>query len=169
MERSKLKLTVIFLLTVLDLFLLGSACSATKVPRLRPHHPDADLVYLERNGIEVQQETIPWESGLSARREDMADQILPDSEWPAQGLPDNCEVQPAREPATLLMDFVRGLSELGQTCETIHGIQEGYWYSGEEDRAVLTPCGRLRPTRGPFCWTVPRGFDQGDVGKRQPT
>ena len=48
-------------------------------------------------------------------------------------------VQPAREPATLLMDFVRGLSELGQTCETIHGIQEGYWYSGEEDRAVLTP------------------------------
>lgn len=56
------------------------------------------------------------------------------------------------------MDFVRGLSELGQTCETIHGIQRGYWYSGEEDRAVLTPMWEIETDRGPFCWTVPRGF-----------
>ena len=124
MERSKLKLTVIFLLTVLDLFLLGSVLMQCHQSRDYARTTQTQiLVYLERNGIEVQQETIPWESGLSARREDLADQILPDSEWPAQGLPDNCEVQPAREPATLLMDFVRGLSELGQTCETIHGIQ----------------------------------------------
>ena len=121
------------------------------VPGLRPHHPDADFG-------EVQQETIPWESGLSARREDLADQILPDSEWPAQGLPDNCEVQPAREPATLLMDFVRGLSELGQTCEMIHGIQEGYGYSGEEDRAVLTPMWEIETDQGTFLLDCAQGL-----------
>lgn len=126
----------------LDLFLLEvCSCSATS-PETTPAPPRRRFwCTWSANGIEVQPGDHPWESGLSARREDLADQILPDSEWPAQGLPDNCEVQPAREPATLLMDFVRGLSELGQTCETIHGIQEGYWYSGEEDRAVLTPVG----------------------------
>ena len=95
---------------------------------------------------------------MGARREDLADQILPDSEWPAQGLPDNCEVQPAREPATLLMDFVRGLSELGQTCEMIHGIQEGYWYSGEEDRAVLTPMWEIETDQGTFLLDCAQGL-----------
>ena len=86
MERSKLKLTVIFLLTVLDLFLLGSVLMQCHQSRDYARTTQTQiLVYLERNGIEVQQETIPWESGLSARREDLADQILPDSEWPAQG------------------------------------------------------------------------------------
>ena len=134
------------------------SCSATS-PETTPAPPRRIfLVYLERNGIEVQQETIRGESGLSARREDLADQILPDSEWPAQGLPDNCEVQPAREPATLLMDFVRGLSELGQTCETIHGIQEGYWYSGEEDRAVLTPMWEIETDQGTFLLDCAQGL-----------
>ncbi|MFR5026812.1 MAG: hypothetical protein ACLTC3_11945 [Evtepia gabavorous] len=159
MERSKLKLTVIFLLTVLDLFLLGSVLMQCHQSRDYARTTQTQiLVYLERNGIEVQQETIPWESGLSARREDLADQILPDSEWPAQGLPDNCEVQPAREPATLLMDFVRGPSELGQTCETIHGIQEGYWYSGEEDRAVLTPMWEIETDQGTFLLDCAQGL-----------
>ena len=131
MERSKLKLTVIFLLTVLDLFLLGSVL-------MQCHQSRA--------------------YARTTRREDLADQILPDSEWPAQGLPDNCEVQPAREPATLLMDFVRGLSELGQTCEMIHGIQEGYWYSGEEDRAVLTPMWEIETDQGTFLLDCAQGL-----------
>ena len=97
MERSKLKLTVIFLLTVLDLFLLGSVLMQCHQSRDYARTTQTQiLVYLERNGIEVQQETIPWESGLSARREDLADQILPDSEWPAQGLPDS--LSPGRLP-----------------------------------------------------------------------
>ena len=144
MERSKLKLTVIFLLTVLDLFLLGSVLMQCHQSRDYARTTQTQiLVYLERNGIEVQQETIPWESGLSARREDLAD---------------NCEVQPAREPATLLMDFVRGLSELGQTCEMIHGIQEGYWYSGEEDRAVLTPMWEIETDQGTFLLDCAQGL-----------
>lgn len=159
MERSKLKLTVIFLLTVLDLFLLGSVLMQCHQSRDYARTTQTQiLVYLERNGIEVQQETIPWESGLSARREDLADQILPDSEWPAQGLPDNCEVQPAREPATLLMDFVRGLSELGRPVRRSTGFRRAIGTAARRTGRFSPPCGRLRPTRGPFCWTVPRGF-----------
>ena len=57
------------------------------------------------------------------------------------------------------MDFVRGLSELGQTCEMIHGIQEGYWYSGEEDRAVLTPMWEIGDRPGDLsAGLCPRGF-----------
>ncbi len=64
------------------------------------------------------------------------------------------------------MDFVRALSELGQTCETIHGIQEGYWYSGEEDRAVLTPMWEIETDQGTFLLDCAQGAsDQGDVRK----
>lgn len=64
------ELTVIFLLTVLDLFLLGSVLMQCHQSRDYARTTQTQiLVYLERNGIEVQQETIPWESGLSARRE----------------------------------------------------------------------------------------------------
>lgn len=55
------------------------------------------------------------------------------------------------------MDFVRGLSELGQTCEMIHGIQEGYWYSGE-DRAVLTPMWEIETDQGTFLLDCAQGF-----------
>lgn len=55
------------------------------------------------------------------------------------------------------MDFVRGLSELGQTCEMIHGIQEGYWYSGE-DRAVLTPMWEIETDQGTFLLDCAQGL-----------
>ena len=104
MERSKLKLTVIFLLAVLNLFLLGSV--------LLQHHQSqvyADttreqvLLYLQRSGVTVQEETIPWQSTLSTQLEEAAGQLLPGQDVPQQGLPAHCEIQPARETATLLV------------------------------------------------------------------
>ena len=60
MERSKLKLTVIFLLTVLDLFLLGSVLMQCHQSRDYARTTQTQiLVYLERNGIE-------WRKVISA-------------------------------------------------------------------------------------------------------
>ncbi len=53
------------------------------------------------------------------------------------------------------MYVVQGLPALGVETVTIQSIEEGYRYSGEGDRAVLTPCGPSPPTRGPSCWTAP--------------
>lgn len=159
MERSKLKLTVIFLLTVLDLFLLGSVLMQCHQSRDYARTTQTQiLVYLERNGIEVQQETIPWESGLSARREDLADQILPDSEWPAQGLPDNCEVQPPGSPPRCSWTLSAACPSWGRPVRRSTGFRRAIGTAARRTGRFSPPCGRLRPTRGPFCWTVPRGF-----------
>ena len=63
MERSKLKLTVIFLLVVLNLFLLGSVV-------LQHHQTQAYeattrqqiLLYLENHNVSVAEEVVPWET-----------------------------------------------------------------------------------------------------------
>lgn len=136
MERSKLKLTVIFLLVVLNLFLLGSVV-------LQHHQTQAYeattrqqiLLYLENHNVSVAEEVVPWETALSTQAED---------------LPANCEIQPARAAATLLMYVVQGLPALGVETVTIQSIEEGYRYSGEGDRAVLTPMWALTTDQGTF-------------------
>ncbi len=151
MERSKLKLTVIFLLAVLNLFLLGSV--------LLQHHQSqvyADttreqvLLYLQRSGVTVQEETIPWQSTLSTQLEEAAGQLLPGQDVPQQGLPAHCEIQPARETATLLVDFVRGLETLERSCAQLQQIREGYLYNGQGERAVLTPVWEMVTDNGTF-------------------
>ena len=136
MERSKLKLTVIFLLVVLNLFLLGSVV-------LQHHQTQAYeattrqqiLLYLENHNVSVAEAVVPWETALSTQAEDLTGQLL---------------IQPARAAATLLMYVVQGLPALGVETVTIQSIEEGYRYSGEGDRAVLTPMWALTTDQGTF-------------------
>ena len=96
MERSKLKLTVIFLLVVLNLFLLGSVV-------LQHHQTQAYeattrqqiLLYLENHNVSVAEEVVPWETALSTQAEDLTGQLLPQQALPEEGLPADCEIQPA--------------------------------------------------------------------------
>ena len=151
MERSKLKLTVIFLLAVLNLFLLGNVFLQHHQARSYENTTrEQVLVYLQRSGVTVDRDTVPWQSALSQQPEEAVSQLLPDQSLPAEGLPTHCEIQPSRGAATLLMDFVGGLTELGETCTRIEAIQEGYQYSGEGDRAVLTPMWELSTDNGTF-------------------
>ena len=91
-------------------------------------------------------EAIPWESGLSTEIQDLPAQLLDPGDLPAEGLPAACEIQPALEAPALLMDFALGAEEAGLTPLTIQAIREGYQYSGEADRAVLTPMWSSPPT-----------------------
>ena len=151
MERSKLKLTVIFLLVVLNLFLLGSVV-------LQHHQTQAYeattrqqiLLYLENHNVSVAEEVVPWETALSTQAEDLTGQLLPQQALPEEGLPADCEIPPARAAATLLMYVVQGLPALGVETVTIQSIEEGYRYSGEGDRAVLTPMWALTTDQGTF-------------------
>ena len=151
MERSKLKLTVIFLLAVLNICLLGIVFVQN-----RQSHAYEEItykqaiVYLKNNGIEVKSETIPWNSVFLARNPDYASLIMEPETLPEEGLPKNCEIQAMREPATLLVDFVQGLLKLEKTCHTITSITEGYHYSGEGERAVLTPMWKIATDAGVF-------------------
>ena len=80
----------------------------------------------------------------------MTGQLLPQQALPEEGLPADCEIQPARAAATLLMYVVQGLPALGVETVTIQSIEEGYRYSGEGDRAVLTPMWALTTDQGTF-------------------
>ena len=108
------------------------------------------LAYLSSRGIAVAAETIPWESGLSTEVQDLPAQLLDPGDLPAEGLPAACEIQPALEAPALLMDFALGAAEAGLPPLTIQAIREGYQYSGEADRAVLTPMWELTTDRGTF-------------------
>lgn len=48
------------------------------------------------------------------------------------------------------MYVVQGLPALGVETVTIQSIEEGYRYSGEGDRAVLTPMWALTTDQGTF-------------------
>ena len=151
MERSKLKLTVIFLLAVLNLFLLGNVFLQYHQARSYENTTrEQVLIYLQNSGIAVDRETVPWQSGLDTELEKVSGQLLPDQSLPEEGMPAHCEIQPARDAATLLMDFVRGLPDLGASCSQITAIREGYLYSGEGERAVLTPVWELETDGGTF-------------------
>lgn len=151
MERSKLKLAVIFLLAAVNLFLLGSVVLQRQQSQgYAAALQEQTLVYLSSRGIAVAAETIPWESGLSTEIQDLPAQLLDPGDLPAEGLPAACEIQPALEAPALLMDFALGAEEAGLTPLTIQAIREGYQYSGEADRAVLTPMWELTTDRGTF-------------------
>lgn len=159
MERSKLKLTVIFLLAVLNLFLLGNVFLQYHQARAYERTTrEQVLIFLQRNGVTVAQTVVPWKHDLTTRAEDLPDQMLPDQTLPSQGLPNHIEIQSAREAATLLMDFVRGLGDLGQTCTEIRAIREGYQYNGEGERAVLTPMWQVETDNGTFLLDCAEGI-----------
>lgn len=151
MERSKLKLAVIFLLAVLNLCLLGSVVIQNRQSRLYEDMARTEaVVYLKNNGIAVQEETIPWKSSLSLQSRKAAEQILDGSEVPEEGAVRTCEIQTQRQPETLVVDFVAGLSEAEASCTAISRITEGYQYSSEGTRAVLTPTWRIETDGGTF-------------------
>lgn len=150
MERSKLKLTVIFLLVVLNLFLLGSVVQHHQTQAYEATTRQQILLYLENHNVSVAEAVVPWETALSTQAEDLTGQLLPQQALPEKGLPADCEIQPARAAATLLMYVVQGLPALGVETVTIQSIEEGYRYSGEGDRAVLTPMWALTTDQGTF-------------------
>lgn len=151
MERSNVKLTVIFLLVVLNLFLLGSSLFQQAQSRSYENTTREQVMrYLDNRGVTVARSVVPWHSDLSIKRGELTKQLLPDQELPGGELPPHYEIQTARDAATLLMDFVQGLSDNGWSCRQIRAIQEGYQYSGEGERAVLTPMWQVETDGGDF-------------------
>ncbi len=151
MERSKLKLAVIFLLVVLDLCLLGVVIYQDIEARAyEALTREQALTYLEKHGIHADRDVIPWESSLEVPAKKLPEHILPETPLPEQGLGENYEVQTMRRPETLLADFVRGLGQLKASCQEIHGIREGYLYAAQNSRAVLTPTWVVETDGGAF-------------------
>ena len=151
MERTKLKLTVIVLLAILNLCLLGvtlfqhhQASSYEKLARTQA------LAYLENHGVTAKERDIPWESSLTTEREELEDQILDPAQIPTGGLAMTCEIHAGRQPETLLVDFTNGLKDLQTTCTQINTVTEGYAYTSEGDRGILTPVWRVETDQGIF-------------------
>ena len=145
MERTRLKLAVIFLLAALNLVLLGYVLfQAQQTRAYEDLTRQQAMIYLENHGVSLSETIIPWETDptkidLDAERTDDfgGDPI------PAEGLPESCEVEDSRETVTLLLDLVRGLSDLGVSSAEIPSLQTGYRYTGAGDRGVLTPMWKL--------------------------
>ncbi len=144
MERSRLKLTVIFLLAVLDLCLLGIV--AVQGHQTRSYErltQQQALLYLEDHGIRAGSAVIPWKSSLEGTVKELPEKILEETPLPEEGLGDRYEVQTMRRPETLVADFVGGLDDIGAACSVILSVREGYRYSGQGGRAVLTPVWKI--------------------------
>ena len=151
MERVKLKLTVIVLLALVNLVLVVIVVSRLGQAELYQREGrDQALIYLERHGITAQAETIPWESALLEPNQDLQTLIFPDSSLPPEGMAETWEVQPMAQPETLLVDFVGGLEDLGASCRRITSVTEGYAYTSQGDRAVLTPLWQVETDQGIF-------------------
>ena len=151
MERAKLKLAVIFLLAVLNLCLLGLVGLQNRQSKQYEEIARTQaIVYLNNRNIAVEERTVPWQSDLAAQGSKAAEQILDPTEIPAEGIAQTCEIQSQRQPETLLLDFVLGLQELQTSCREIQEITEGYQYSSEGDRAVLTPIWKIETDNGTF-------------------
>ena len=151
MERSRLKLTVIFLLAVLDLCLLGIV--AVQGHQTRSYERltrEQALTYLSRHGVRAGSSVIPWETGLEGPVKGLEDRVLPETPLPEAGLGDRYEIQVTRRPETLVADLVRGLDALGSPCSEILRVGEGYRYSSQGDRAVLTPVWKVETDDGTF-------------------
>ena len=151
MERSRVKLTVIFLLIVLDLCLLGillyqnhNTLAYEQLTR------DQALLYLENHGIRTDESVIPWETGLEVPVKKLPEYVLPETPLPETGLGENYEVRTMRRPETLTADFVRGVRQLGVRCTEIKAITEGYAFAAQTDRAVLTPVWVVETDGGTF-------------------
>ena len=87
MERSRVKLTVIFLLIVLDLCLLGVVLYQNHNARAYEQLTrDQALLYLENHGIRADESVIPWESSLEIPVKKLPEHILPETPLPENGL-----------------------------------------------------------------------------------
>lgn len=140
MERARMKLAVIFLLTALNAVLLGYVLvQAHQTKEYEQLTRQQAMTYLSNHGITVSEDCIPWET------EPVEVAVSPDNvsmggtPLPEEGIPENCEVESSRAAVTLLLDLVRGLSDLDAPNTDISAIQTGYRYTGEGGRGVLTP------------------------------
>lgn len=145
MERTRLKLAVIFLLAALNVVLLGYVLLQAQQSRAYEDLTRRQaMTYLETHGVLLSESIIPWETDTTKidldteRTDDFGGDPIP-----AGGLPENCEVETARSAVTLLMELAGGLSDLGVSSATIQSIETGYRYAGEGDRGVLTPMWKL--------------------------
>ena len=145
MERTRLKLAVIFLLAALNVVLLGYVLLQAQQSRAYEDLTRRQaMTYLETHGVLLSESIIPWETDTTKidldteRTDDFGGDPLP-----AEGLPENCEVEDSRKTVTLLLDLVRGLSDWNASDTEVQAIQTGYRYVGEGDRGVLTPMWKL--------------------------
>lgn len=149
MERGKLKLTVIILLALLNVFLLGLVLSQNLQSQTYEQDGRAQaLVYLNDRGIQVEEDVIPWESVFQDAKADPRKLLFEASQVPQDGTVSSWEILSMRQPETLVVDFVRGLSYLSETCSHIESIAEGYVNTGGGDRVVLTPMWRVSTDSG---------------------
>ena len=142
MERTRLKLAVIFLLAALNVVLLGYVLLQAQQSRAYEDLTRQQIMtYLTDHGIAVSETRIPWDEDWRAVVLEEESNNMGGDPLPEGGLPENCEVETARSAVTLLMELVGGLSDLG--VSTIQSIETGYRYAGEGDRGVLTPMWKL--------------------------
>lgn len=149
MERAKLKLAVIVLLALLNLCLLAVVLIRHGQAELYEQTGrDQAIIYLERRGLTVREDSIPWDSALLDPGTDPTALLLPP--LPAEGMADAWETQPMAQPETLLVDLAVGLDSLGARCSQILTITEGYTCTSQEDRSVLTPVWVVETDAGVF-------------------
>lgn len=151
MERTKLKLAVIVLLALLNLCLLAVVLLRHGQAQLyeQTGHEQA-LIYLEGQGISVSEAVVPWDSVLLKPGKDPTRLILTQDSLPAERLAGTWDVQPMAQPETLLVAFANELNRSGLSCHQITSITEGYTYTSQDDRAVLTPIWVLETDSGTF-------------------
>ena len=151
MERSKLKLAVIFLLAILDLCLLGIVIWQNHSARsYEAAAMEQAMLYLENHGVEARRETIPWETALDVPVKKLPEHILEEAPLPETGLGESFEVLAMRRPETLLADFVREADRLKARCSELRSVTEGYASSAQSDRIILTPVWVVETDAGTF-------------------
>lgn len=151
MQRSRLKLTVILLLALLNIFLLGLVMVQNHQAEeyAREGRMQA-MAYLQRNGITVEEKVIPWDSTLTAPVKDPSGLKLVSGQIPQAGMEETWEVRAMRRPETLLVDIANGLKELNARCTSIESITEGYCYSTEAERSIFSPVWAITTDKGSF-------------------
>ena len=151
MERSKLKLAVIFLLAMLDLCLLGIVIWQNYSARsYESAAMEQTMLYLEKHGIRAKRETIPWETSLDVPVKQLPEHILEEAPLPESGLGESFEVLAMRRPVTLVADFVREADRLKARCSELQSITEGYACAAQGGRLVLTPVWVMETNAGTF-------------------
>lgn len=151
MERSKLKLAVIFLLAMLDLCLLGIVIWQNHSAKSYESAAlEQAMLYLENHGIQAERETIPWETTLDVPVKKLPEHILEEAPLPESGLGDSFEVLAMRRPETLLADFVRETVRLRVQCTELRSVTEGYACAAQSDRVILTPVWLMETDAGSY-------------------
>ena len=149
MERTKLKLAVIFLLVVMNLLLLGNAAFQHRqnIHYSRTAVTEA-LTYLENHGVQVERKTIPWRSRLPDSPEKLSsvDALLVGGDPMQEG--ETFLMGASRRPETLAVDLANGLARLGVTEISVLSVTEGYRYDGVS--RTMLPMWRVQTDRGTF-------------------